>query len=196
MKSMPRSAGIDHEGAQRWLRYSLGQGDVIAPAVLGMLFQRRGHAYALVPGDVDPARLAKPGEGGVMGAQSAAACLSEVLKSLAARGAACVVVEDEARRRHDPNPTLDGTLHTAYAGDLPIHWSVMSGDMADAALVLQRGSGGYPLNGFVVTASERDLGLADAADLGQDLPNVVARSLVAVIVAAYDAETFMIWEAE
>lgn len=57
-----------------------------------------------------------------------------------------------------------------------------------------RGSLGYPTNAFVTSASAEELRLVDGADLGSDIAGPIVGSLMAVIVAAYDNETFIVWE--
>jgi hypothetical protein len=187
---------IDQTIALDWLRYSLGLGEVevISSAVLKVIEERRGHAYTLAPETVDPARLAKPREGAVVTTGGAQAALAKVLEGLAKGGAACVVVEDEANRKRDPKPSLNGLLLTAFVGEQVIHWARLEGGSEDAILAVYRGSHGYPTNAFVTSASPQDLGLVDGADLDPDIAGAVVRSLVAVIVAAYDDETYMIWE--
>ena len=49
-------------------------------------------------------------------------------------------------------------------------------------------------NAFVTSAPAEELVLVDGADLDSDVADAVVASLVAVIVAAYDAETYIIWE--
>jgi hypothetical protein len=44
------------------------------------------------------------------------------------------------------------------------------------------------------SASAEELGLVDGADLDSDMADPVVGSLMTVIVVAYDAETFIIWE--
>jgi hypothetical protein len=56
------------------------------------------------------------------------------------------------------------------------------------------GSGDYPTNAFVTSASAGELGLVDGADLDSRMADRVVGSLLAVVVAAYDAETYIIWE--
>jgi hypothetical protein len=196
MTDLPRPTEIDPTVALEWLRYSLGQGEVISPTALKVIEERQGHAYTLAPETVDPARLAKPREGGVIGpgAGSPREALAGVLETLAERGAACVVVEDAIRAKRDPKPSLDGLLRTAFVGELVVHWGGLAKGMEDAILVVHRGSGGYPTNAFVTSASEQQLGLVDGADLDHDIAGSVVGSLMAVIVAAYDDETFLIWE--
>lgn len=186
------STEIDQTVALDWLRYSLGQGEVISPAALKFIEGHQGHAYTLAPDMVDPARLAKPHEGGVVTTGGARAALAKALDTLTERGAACVVVEDCLRERKDPKPSLDGLLLTAFVGERVIHWAELEGGTDAAILTLHRGSGKYPLNAFVTSASK--LGLVDGADLDSDIAGAVVGSLVAVVVAAYDSETYIIWE--
>ncbi len=194
MTHLPRRADVDRTVALDWLRYSLIQGDVISPQALKIVEKRQGHSYTLAPDTVDPARLAKPHEGGVIGTRSAREGLAVVLDTLAEHGAACVVVEDELHLKRDPKPDLDGLLPTAFVGERVLHWSNLTGGTEAAVIVLHRGSHHYPLNAFVTSASEDELGLVNSADLDCDIAGAVVRSLVAVIVAAYDAESFIIWE--
>ncbi len=185
---------IDQTVAFDWLRYSLGQGEVISPAALKFIEEHQGHAYTLAPETVDPARLAKPREGGVVTTGGARVALAKVFATLAQHDAACVVVEDELRQRKDPKPSLDGLLLTAFVGELALHWADLAGGTDGAILTVDRGSHGYPLNAFVTSVSAEELGLIDGADLDHDVAGAVIGSLMAVIVAAYDAETFIIWE--
>jgi hypothetical protein len=117
-----------------------------------------------------------------------------VLEGLAERGAACVVVEDELTLRRYPKPNLDGLLKTAFVGERVIHWAGLEGGAEDGRLAVDRGSGDYPTNAFVTSASAEELGLVDGADLDSSIAGRVVGSLLAVIVAAYDAETYIIWE--
>lgn len=187
---------IDQTVARDWLRYSLDQGEleVISPAALKFIEEHEGHAYTLAPETVDPARLAKPREGGVVTTGGAQAALAKVLEGLAERGAACVVVADGIRVKRDPKPSVDGLLLTGFVGEQVIHWAGLEGGPEDAIVVVHRGSGGYPTNAFVTSASQHELGLVDGADLDPDISGAVVGSLVAVIVAAYDDETYIIWE--
>ena len=187
---------IDQTVALEWLRHSLGQGEVevISPAVLKFFEEREGHAYTLAPETVDPVRLATPRWGGVAGTGGAQAALAKVLEGLAERGAACVVVEDDMRRKRDPKPSADGLLLTAFVGEQVLHWAELKDGTESSTTVLHRGSLGYPTNAFVTSALAQELGLLDGADLDHDVGGLVVGSLMAVIVAAYDDETYIIWE--
>ncbi len=196
MTDLPRPTEIDQTIALDWLRYSLGQGEVISPAALNFIQEHEGHAYTLAPETVDPTRLAKPSEGAVIGpgTGSPREALARVLETLAEQGAACLVVEDELSLKRHPKPSLDGLLRTAFVGELVLHWAELENGTEDAIIAVHRGSGGYPTNAFVTSASEQELGLVDGADLGHDITGPVVGALMAVIVAAYDDETYIIWE--
>jgi hypothetical protein len=187
---------IDQTVALEWLRHSLGQGqvEVISPTALQFIEERKGRAYTLAPETVDPARLATPRWGGVAATGGAQAALAKVLEGLAGRGAACVVVEDEANWKRYPKPSLDGLLLTGFVGEQVIHWAGLRGGPEDAIVVVHRGSGGYPTNAFVTSVSAEELRLVDGADLDPEIAGRVVGSLVAVVVAAYDDETFIVWE--
>lgn len=198
MTNLPVPTELDQMIADDWLSYSLSQGQVqvISPAAQQFIEEHEGHAYALAPEGVDPARLARPREGAVMtpGTGSPREALARVLDTLVEHGADCVVVEDEASLKRYPKPSLDGLLKTAFVGEQVVHWAGLSGGAEGAVIAVHRGSFGYPTNAFVTSASEEELGLVDGADIGHDIAGLVMGSLIAVIVAAYDAETYIIWE--
>jgi hypothetical protein len=194
MSDLPQPTEIDQSVALDWLRHSLGQGEVISPAALRFIEEHEGHAYALAPETVDLARLTNPRWGGVITTRSAREGLVTVLVALAERGSSCVVIEDALNLRRDPKPGLDGLLRTAFVGEQVIHWAGLDGGPEDAIIAVHRGSGGYPTNAFVTSASAEELGLVDGADLDPDIAGPVVGALMAVIVAAYDNETYIIWE--
>jgi hypothetical protein len=185
---------IDKTVALDWLRYSLGQGEVVSPVALKFIEGHEGHAYTLAPDMVDRALLASPRSGGVTRTGAARDGLAKVLEGLAERGAACVVVEDELSLKRDPKPSLDGLLLTGFVGEKVIHWASLAGGANNAIVAVHRGASGYPTNAFVTSASAQELELVDGADRDSDIAGRVVGSLMAVIVAAYDAETFLIWE--
>jgi len=196
MTSLPVPTEIDKTIALDWLRYSLGQGEVISPAALKFIEEHDGHAYALAPENVDPVRLANPHDGAVMtpGTGSPREALARVLTALAERGGVCVVVEDELSETKDANPNWGGRLLTGFVGENVIHWANLAGGTDDAIVTVHFGSGDYPTNAFVTSAPAEELGLVDGADLDSGIGETVVTSLIAVIVTAYDAETYIIWE--
>lgn len=198
MTGLPVPTEIDKTIALDWLRHSLSQGDVevVSPAALKFIEEHEGHAYALAPETADPARLANPRDGAVItpGTGSPREALARVLTALAERGGGCVVVEDEMSEKGGANPSWGGRLLTGFVGEKVIHWASLAGGTDDAVLAVDRGSGDYPTNAFVTSAPAEELGLVDGADLDPDIGQAVVASLMAVIVAAYDAETYIIWE--
>jgi hypothetical protein len=192
-------AEVDQTVALEWLRHSLREGEVevISSAVLKVVEERRGRAYTLVSEAVDPTRLTRPSDGGVLesgAGPSRDAALAQAIETLADRGAACVVVEDELSLKRHPKPSLDGLLLTTFVGEQVLHWAELTDGTEAAITALHRGSGGYPTNAFVTSTSAQELRLVNGGDLDHDIAGLVAGSLVAVIVAAYDDETFLIWE--
>jgi hypothetical protein len=196
MTNLPVPIEIDKTVALDWLRYSLGQGEVISPAALKFIEEHEGRGYALAPETVDAARLTNPDDGAVIipGTGSPREALGRVLTTLAESGGACVVVENNLRLKRDPKAKLDKMLLTGFVGEKVIHWAILAGDTDDAVVAVHRGASGYPTNAFVTSASAEELGLVDGADLDSDVAGRVVESLMAVIVAAYDAETYIIWE--
>jgi hypothetical protein len=186
------SVPLDQTVALDWLRYSLGQGEVISPHALSVVEGREGHTFTLAPEQIDPALLADPTSGGVVWGVRAWEALTDVLDELARRGAACVVVEEDLARRGDPAALVEG-ITGGYVGDRVLHWSSLA-DGSQRALAAIRVPSGYPTNAFLSSATDVDLGLVPGADLPDDIGSRVARTLVAVIVAAYDDETYMVWQ--
>jgi hypothetical protein len=195
MTGLLQPTEVDQAAALDWLRYSLGQGEIISPTALQFIEGHEGHAYALAPETVDPAHLSDFEYGAIgTGPSHARKALASVLATLAERGAACVLVEDELRSRHHPKSSLDGLLLTAFVGEKMIHWASLRDGTEAAILTLHRGSHGYPMNAFVTSASPGEFGLIDGADLDGGIAETVMGSLVAVVVAAYDADSFLLWE--
>jgi len=189
-----RPTEVDQAAALEWLRYSLGQGEIVSPEALKFIEEHGGHLYTLASESVNPARLSDFRDGAIgSGPGAAREALMPVLGELAERGAACAILEDELSLRKDPKPDMGG-LKTAFVGERVIHWAALAVGAEAAIDVLHRGSAGYPLNAFVTSASAEGLGLMDGADLGSDIAGAVVGSLMAVIVAAYDADSFLIWE--
>jgi hypothetical protein len=196
MTNLPVPIDIDQAVALEWLRHSLGRGDVVSSAALEFVAGHEGRAYTLAPETVDRARLARPQEGAVItpGTGSPREAVARVLAALVKRGAACVVVEDELSVKHDPNPGMSGLLLTGFVGEKVIHWADLASGTDDAVVAVDRGSGDYPTNAFVSSSTADELGLVDGADLEPVIAGRVVGSVMAVIVAAYDAETYIIWE--
>lgn len=187
---------LEQAAALRWLRHSLGQGEALSLATLEMIKRCEGRSYAILPGDLEP--KLNLDFNGILGLDGAPAnrAMARVLEEAGTQGAACVVVEDDLREKGGANPDREGSLLTAFVGERVIHWTELGADAdIDAAVTtLHLGASGYPLNAFVTSANEAELGLLDGTDVSSDIVSTMIGSLMAVIVGAYDGVSFVIWE--
>jgi hypothetical protein len=155
-----------------------------------------GRVRAIVSSETPQEHLSQFRRGGVIDAASGADAdlqLARMLDELARRGGSCVVIEDAVMGPHDPALSLPGVPPSAFIGDHVVHWEAIQ-PPASAIATIYAGSSGYPTNAFVVAKSCAELGLAEGQDLDEAFAGEVARSLVGVLVAAYDAESFLVWE--
>lgn len=185
---------LPHQQGRDWVVQSLSNGHEVSAAVLAATPLASGRFLALVSPQVTDERDTHLEEGGVTDSKSADAALTSLLDGLITGPAGCVVVEDDALRRADPAVAL-GELPTAFIGEHVLHWyDFASSSNSDAATVIRAGATGYPLNAFVLTRGSHDLGLVQGASLPRSFAAEVAQNLAAVIVSAFDAETFVIWD--
>jgi hypothetical protein len=174
--------------AREWLRYSLTQGFDLSEAVLASGFLFTGSALAIVSTEFSRTKFSYA-TGGVLGTRLARSCLARVLRQMAAQ---TVLVEDDLRRRRDPVATRSG-LASAFIDDRLVHWSDVRAPCEGAVDAVDQGASGYPLNGFVVSRSAAELGLVDGHDAPDHLARDVVSALIAVVVAAFDAESYLLW---
>jgi len=179
------------EEARSWLEDSLGQGFDLSVAVLAAGVLEQGRCVAIVPDDFNRVPF-NFSHGGVVGQQSSRERLAKVLQRLGTSGARAVLVEDSTAGRTDPHFSHRGEP-SAFIGERVIHWSDLSAGGPQAMEVVAWGTGGYPTNAFVLTQSSQDLGLVDRQDAPKDLAEEVAASLLAIVVAAFDAESYLLW---
>lgn len=119
--------------------------------------------------------------------------LAAALDGLAGEGPACVVVEDDMGMRLDP-AIQSSPFPVAFMGDRVISWAELErGRGADAVKAITQGASGYPRNAFVVSRSVAELELVDRQSLSKDFAGKVAGALLAVIVGAFDDESYVIW---
>jgi hypothetical protein len=186
----PRAAAVE------WVRESLGDGHAVSAAVLAACRLEAGRVGAIVSDDTPEGHRSQFHRGGVIDAASRAEAdllLAQLLDTLAGRGGSCVVIEDDVRRRHDPAVSRPGVAPSAFIGERVVHWTDLQ--PADKAITtIYAGASGYPRNAFVVAKSCAELGLADRQELEQTFAESLAKSLLAVLVSAYDAESFLLWE--
>jgi hypothetical protein len=188
----PKSVIIDDDVAGSWLSDSLAQGFEISTAVLKTIAFNTGNFRSFIAAS-DQLCQTNLAEGGVAKSQVAQVGLAQYLDELANGLASCVVVEDDLRRRTDPT-VAPHSISTAFIGDRIVHWCELErGTGTDCVDVINKGASGYPLNAFVCKKSAADLGLVDGREAVKDFAGQVAESLLAVVVAAFDAETFLVW---
>lgn len=189
-----RTLGLAKEDALNWLERSLAAGHELSAAVLAAAPFDRGRFCTLVPSDLVANRVTKFHEGGIVETSVADAALARLLGDLVTEGGSCVVAEDDLLRRSDP-AVARRTVPSAFIGNHVVHWcDLVPGSGAPAARALRASASGYPLNAFVVTRSAADLGLVTGRSLSEDFTSDVVGSLVAVVVSAFDAESFLVWD--
>jgi hypothetical protein len=181
--------------AREWIFQSLSSGHEISKTVAESLASRPG----TVCGIVSPSSELAPGldfaSGGMVGSEAAVQCLSKVFEVLARQGSRIVLVEDDVQRRTDPGLEAE-SLSSAYMGDDVVHWSDLAvGSGTVAAETVKGGAFGYPLNAFVSTRSPTELGLAEHTQVAAAAALEIANSLTAIVVSAFDAESFLVWSA-
>jgi len=179
------------EEAHEWLQYSLMQGFDVSAAVSSSGVLGRGRFLAIVSEDFQRTVFDYP-HGGVIGQRLSRMQLAQILEDLASGEAKSVLVEDSASRRGDRSVSRRGEP-SAFIADRVLHWGDLAAGSKNAVEVIAWGTTGYPTNAFVVTRSSADLGLADLQDAPENLAEEVASSLMAIVVAAFDAESFLIW---
>lgn len=191
MKENVEAVEVDMDKARSWLERSLAQGFDVSKAILAAAPFDHGCFHAFAPHDAASGQF-DFAEGGIVREYAAVEALAGFLDGLV-NGDSCVIVEDDLLRRTDPG-VARGTSPLAFVGDRVLHWS----DLAPGAGIcgseaIRQGASGYPLNAFVSTEASGDLGLLDRQQVLKDVPDRVAASLWAVVVSAFDAESFLVW---
>lgn len=184
-----------------WVRSSLAEGRTVAAAVSGAVDLDAGTAVALVPRDTAEGRAAGLEAGGVTNLFAAIDPLDDLLAEAAGAGPATLVVEHAYALPTDGWVADRRPDDVAVAGEVVVHWLALpaagtagppTAGSATAGRFLLRKGGGYPTNAFVVGRSPAELGLAPMAAV-PDLPAAVAGHVEAIVVAAYDAESVVVW---
>ncbi len=184
---MSANRALDHSKA--WANYCLASS--ILAEVGEQLVSSCEHFDLLLPPGTKPIEsLADFRLSCGLGTNDADNLLRGSLRRLASVGARSVVVEDDLMLRTDP--VLVGPV--AFVDDRVLRWSSIDPELLDAAVKLLRsGSSGYPLVAYVVDSSPQFLGLSTGARLGSEFVDRLRRSALAVIVSAFDAETYLVF---
>lgn len=130
--------------------------------------------------------------GGVTRLKFSEKALSKFLKKASEEGARSVVVEDDMRRAGDPS-IAKKKEPLAFVRERILHWCDLKQGGDVCVQTILRGAFGYPRNAFVTTCSSSELGLVDQQQAAAELPRLIVQHLVAVIVNAFDSESFLIW---
>jgi hypothetical protein len=130
--------------------------------------------------------------GGVLSQRLARECLAQTLEGKGFENVKAVLVEDDMTRKRDPTVSREGEP-AAFIGERVLHWCDSAVDSSRIAEAITRGASGYPTNAFLLARSSTDLGLVDRQDAPKSLAHEVVSSLVAIVVSAFDDESFLIW---
>jgi hypothetical protein len=189
MKVIELSAREARSWTERWL----GAGHFVSEAVLAKAPFDQGRFRTCIGDDTPLKKLANFEHGWVIKGGEAGAWLSQVLDELALHGASCVIVEDDLSRPTDP-AIIASEIPCALIEDRILCWSDLSpGNGATAVKRTGYIGSGYPRNAFVVSRSAAELGLADRQQVPETFLRQVTDSLMAVIVAIFDAESYLVW---
>lgn len=86
-----------------------------------------------------------------------------------------------------------GSRGPSFVGERVLHWCDLRDGGGKGARTIIRGAHGYPLNAFLTSRSSAELGLVDRRQAPKALSQLVVESLLAVVVSAFDGESFLIW---
>lgn len=185
---------LDRSEASAWMEKSLRQGFDLSVAVVADQPFDRGRFVVLVPNGFARSPLDLEA-GGVSPLNSSEQALSECLDECYERGAASVVVEDDMGRASDPI-VARRTEPLAFVGERVVYWADLRDGSRAGARTIIVGAHGHPLNAFVTRTTSAELGLVDRQQTSGDLPRLIVESLTAVVVTAFDGESFLIWLAD
>lgn len=191
MSETARAIDLAKNEGRNWFEESLGGGFGVSAAVLASISFDIGRFFAFVSSDMDPEQIKFPGYPDVRGGGPA---LALYLDDLTSGKDLCLLIEDEAAERGDPN-IEEWSVPSAFIGDRVVHWfDLKPGSGAAAMSAINESSSGYPLNAFVVTRTSTELGLVNRGSLANDIVDTIASSILAIVVAAFDATSFAVWE--
>ncbi|MCL2471515.1 MAG: hypothetical protein FWF25_07225 [Propionibacteriaceae bacterium] len=102
-------------------------------------------------------------------------------------GGGSLIVESDFARKGDQCLAPD----VAFVDDRVIRWTGLDGGGVEPVHLLRTGAAGYPLNAFVSALPVSELPLTPGTDLTRQEVEILAESVCAVIVAVFDAESFL-----
>lgn len=187
---------VKREEGRIWTERWLAVGHFVSKAVLDTVSFEDGQFRTCITDEAATKPLPHFETGWVARRSEVYSWLGKVLDELALRGARCLIVEDDLSIPSDPG-LANESISTAFIGDHVFSWSDIN--PGDGIMAIKRVMGvgsGYPRNAFVTTHSAAELGFVHGKPAPEEFPPKVAESLLAVMVAMFDAETFLVWTPE
>jgi hypothetical protein len=175
-----------------WIRDSLGRGRGLSRTLLSVRSIENGTCFALVHPE---SQLADFDQGGTGISHAAKRELGRFLaEATEYRGQNTLVVEDELALDTDPNADPHAELVADGQGGIFYWMAVTPSTVAAGPDFIDMSSSGFPTNAFLLGGSIDDLGVqAGRVRCVERLARTLQASLIAVIVAAFDAESWVIW---
>jgi hypothetical protein len=170
---------------REWVADCLSRGGPLAQAFQAGVHLSRGEVVALVPPETPREKLGEPEWGGVLTRDSDPGRELDLLEAeFIAEGAAYVIADDDLSRVGDP-VLADSEDVAPVEGGCVVFWTRLpTADGLRNHLCL-----GYPSVAFVVSAR----GGQSHLDVIDDLARGETDLVIALIVGAYDAETWIVW---
>ena len=181
-----------HAAADTWIRSSLSEGSVISRVVASDLNMSAGEIY-VVGVDHPEAGFMEDFERGGVGSTAEADAADAAVARFISRvpGASLLLVEDDLALRTDPN--LSG--NAVFFGDRVVWWIDLAETASSVLDPLRSGASGYPLNAFLLGGDCGSLALSPGRSMADDAVAAIKKDVCGIIVAAYDAEAYLVWVA-
>ncbi len=189
---------VDQQTANEWITSSLQQGHELSAATLEGIDLSNGHSRAILPTEIPSPNSSDFRWGMRVRYKGADRVLSDFLLGLARKGDMCLVVEDEFSSRGDAwlskKEYLTG-ISTGYVDDHVLHWSPLDPNNIDLTIkTIEVGSHGYPRNCFVASVNNEFMNTFIDKSLHTDVIDKIAESIVALVIGAFDDESYVVWE--
>lgn len=183
---------LDLSRGLRWVRDSLSRGGGASAAVLERNLLERGAVWAILPDNYDLEAERSIDHGGVTSSEVADAGLANALVRLGV-DTRTVLLEDELALPGDKDLLATrGEGLWIYQGQILRTLDIESTTTSVVGF-LRSGSSGYPTNAFMLN-TRLDPRPQMPATLGPHELCQALNGLLAVTVAAFDAETWLIWQ--
>ena len=189
---------VDQQTANEWIASSLQQGHELSAATLARIDLSNGHSRAIMPTEIPSPNSSDFENGMRVIYKGVYRVLSDFLLGLAIKGDICLVVENELARRGDipsPKETRFSGISTGYVDDHVLHWTSLNPNNIDVAIkTIAVGSSGYPRNCFVASVNNEFMNTFIDKSLPTDVIDKIAESIVALVIGAFDDESYVVWE--